>query len=113
MKKLLNLINVLGLPHRDTPVHDVTKNDPKLTKHELDLILEETRELQEAIENHDFTEVVDALADILYVVYGAGSSLEVSLNQAFGLIHESNMSKLCKEGGEEAEATVAWYMKNR
>ena len=95
-----------------TPTPNVTRDDTKLTKLRLDLILEETRELQEAIENHDFTEVVDALADILYVVYGAGSSFGVNLDEAFRLVHDSNMSKLCKSQ-EEAQATVDWYMENR
>ena len=111
-EKVVEFNKCFGLPHKEEPNHTVTKDDPKLTKLRLDLILEETRELQEAIENHDFTEVVDALADILYVVYGAGSSFGVNLDKAFDLVHESNMSKLCKSV-EEAEKTVAWYMENR
>ena len=54
-EKVVEFNKCFGLPHRDKPVHSVTRDDPKLTKLRLDLILEETRELQEAIENHDFT----------------------------------------------------------
>tara|TARA_Y100001970_G_scaffold100710_1_gene126497 strand:+ start:1783 stop:2265 length:483 start_codon:yes stop_codon:yes gene_type:complete len=111
-EKVVEFNKCFGLPHHDTPTPNVTRDNTKLTKLRLDLILEETRELQEAIENHDFTEVVDALADILYVVYGAGSSFGVNLDEAFRLVHDSNMSKLCKSQ-EEAQATVDWYMENR
>lgn len=34
------------------------------------------------------------LADILYVVYGAGVSLGIDLDHAFAVVHESNLSKL-------------------
>ncbi len=34
------------------------------------------------------------LADILYVVYGAGVSFGIDLDHAFAVVHESNMSKL-------------------
>lgn len=36
-------------------------------------------------------QVIDALGDILYVVYGAGSAFGVDLDKAFFLVHESNM----------------------
>merc|ERR1712194_828928 len=64
-----------------------------------------------AAKNHDMTEVLDALSDILYVTYGAGSSFGLDLDKAFGLVHESNMSKLCKTESE-AKETVEWYKKN-
>jgi hypothetical protein len=34
------------------------------------------------------------LADILYVVYGAGVSFGIDLDHAFAAVHESNLSKL-------------------
>lgn len=34
------------------------------------------------------------LADILYVVYGAGVSFGIDLDHAFAVVHESNLSKL-------------------
>jgi hypothetical protein len=74
----------------------------------MNLIREEVRELEEAVKNHDYTETVDALADILYVVYGMGSSIGMDLDKAFKIVHDSNMSKLCKTE-EEAEKTVEWY----
>ena len=97
-----------GVKIYNNPQQNITKDDPALTKLRLDLILEETKELQEAIENHDFVEVVDALADILYVVYGAGTSFGIDLDRAFDIVHRSNMTKLC-ETEEIAQETVESY----
>jgi predicted HAD superfamily Cof-like phosphohydrolase len=49
---------------------DVFQNDPKLVTLRLSLIEEEIKELQEAYENDDIVEIIDALSDILYVAYG-------------------------------------------
>ena len=54
------------------------------------------------------TEVIDALGDILYVVYGAGVTFGINLDEAFRIVHESNMSKLCKNE-KEAKESVAYY----
>lgn len=84
-----------------------TKN-PKLVKLRLDLIKEEVKELEDAIKEHDMTETIDALADILYVVYGAGASFGIDLDKAMDLVHQSNMSKICRNK-DVAERTVSWY----
>merc|ERR1712232_474376 len=60
----------------------------------------------------DMVETVDALGDILYVVYGAGGAFGINLDQAFDLIHKSNMTKLCKTE-DEAKETVQWYKDNQ
>ena len=67
------------------------------------LIKEEWGELKDAVKEHDFGEVIDALSDILYVVYGFGASIGVDMDEAYRLVHESNMSKLCKN--EEIECS--------
>lgn len=99
---------VFGLPHYDKLNKNVFTENPKLVKLRLDLITEEVKELQEAIKNHDMKETIDALADILYVVYGAGSSFGIDLNKAFNIVHESNMSKSCLLE-EDAQLTVQQY----
>lgn len=86
----------------------VFTQDPKQVKLKLDLILEEVEELKDALLKQDLIETVDALADILYVVYGAGISFGVDMDEAFSIVHLSNMSKLCKTV-VEAEETVRWY----
>ena len=64
----------------------------------LELIREEYEELEEAIENRDLVEVADALTDLLYVVYGAGHTFGLDLDDCFDEVHASNMSKLGNDG---------------
>ena len=96
------------VPHFDTPQPNIFTENPALVKLRLDLIKEEVGELAEAIREHDMVEVVDALADILYVVYGAGDSFGLDLDSAYDIVHKSNMSKLC-QNEQEAQETLAWY----
>jgi predicted HAD superfamily Cof-like phosphohydrolase len=91
-----------------TPQMDVFESDPKTVNLRLSLIREEVRELVEAVQAKDMVETIDALADILYVVYGTGGAFGIDLDRAFHLIHESNMSKLCADE-DEARQTVQWY----
>lgn len=101
-----------GLPVSDLPNHNMIDKDEKTKKLRIDLIKEELDELKEAIENKDMVEIGDALADILYVTYGAGVSFGIDLDKAFDLVHTSNMSKLCKSE-QEAKDTVEWYKKQK
>lgn len=87
---------------------DIFETDTKLVNLRLSLITEEVDELKEAIKNSDMTETIDALADILYVVYGAGTSFGINMDKAFDLVHKSNMSKVCRNL-VVAEKTVEWY----
>ena len=63
-----------------------------------DLIKEELKELQDAIEKKDIREVADALTDILYVTYGAGHAFGINLDKCFEEVQNSNMSKLGTDG---------------
>jgi predicted HAD superfamily Cof-like phosphohydrolase len=76
----------------------------------IDLLAEELKELQEAVENNDLVEVADALCDLQYVL--AGAVLEFGLGSKFKTlfdeVHRSNMSKACKTI-DEAEKTIAHY----
>ena len=63
-----------------------------------DLIKEELKELQDAIEKKDIREVADALTDILYVTYGAGHAFGINLDKCFKEVQNSNMSKLGLDG---------------
>ena len=56
---------------------------PKIIKLRLDLIKEEISELNQAIETNDFIETRDALADILYVVYGMADVLGIQIDAVF------------------------------
>lgn len=94
-------------PTEHKPVLNVFTKNPKLLSLRLALINEEVQELHEAVENGDFTETIDALSDILYVVYGMGHSIGVDLDKSFDIVHKSNMSKLCQTE-EQAKETCVW-----
>jgi predicted HAD superfamily Cof-like phosphohydrolase len=97
------------IPSREfTPQRDVFDQDPKKVEFCLKLIREECKELEQAVKEKDYVETVDALADILYVVYGMGARIGVDLDRAFDLVHLNNLSKLCSTE-EEAQRSVQYY----
>lgn len=83
----------------------------KRCKLRVSLLAEELKELQEAIDNKDITEIADALCDLQYVLSGA--VLEFGFGEKFvdlfDEVQRSNMSKAC-ETLIEAEATVQHYL---
>ena len=64
----------------------------------LELISEEFSELAQAIDDRDMIQIADALTDLLYVVYGAGHTFGLDLDECFQEVHRSNMSKLGENG---------------
>ena len=64
----------------------------------LELIQEELDELSDAIADRDMIQIADALTDLLYVVYGAGHTFGLDLDECFHEVHASNMSKLGEDG---------------
>ena len=95
-------------PKPDQIQTDIFLSQPRLVDLRLNLIREEVAELESGVKEQNLVEVIDALADILYVVYGMGVALGINLDQAFKIVHESNMSKLCRTE-EEAKETVEHY----
>ena len=69
-----------GLPHYDEEQMNILTTDKKLSKLRVDLCIEEMRELNEAFETENFIEVIDALTDELYVLYGAASSFGFNMD---------------------------------
>jgi len=110
-EKVVDFNKTFGVTVHKTPQEDIYTQDPKLVDLRMKLIVEEVEELQEAVKNHDMKETIDALSDILYVVYGAGASFGIDLDKTFNMVHESNMSKVCKSV-DEANKTVEWYKDN-
>jgi predicted HAD superfamily Cof-like phosphohydrolase len=94
------------LPVLDTPQIP----DPDRCRLRINLLREELKELEEAIEENDLIEAADAFADLQYVLSGA--ILEFGLGEKFKAlfdeVHRSNMSKTCANM-EEAEATLDHY----
>ena len=80
----------------------------------VNLLAEELKELQEAIEQKDIIEIADALCDLQYVLSGA--VLEFGLGEQFKALFDevqrSNMSKVCKTKAE-AEATANYYKETK
>jgi len=83
---------------------------PNRCRLRVNLLREELKEFEAAIEAGDLVEAADALADLQYVLSGA--ILEFGLGDAFKSlfdeVHRSNMSKTCATRAE-AEETLAHY----
>jgi len=110
-QKILEFNKAFGVDTHSTPQLNIFDKDPKLVNYRLSLILEEVKELEDSIKGKDFTECIDALADIMYVTLGAFTAIGINADEAFDLVHKSNMSKLCTSE-EEAQETVKWYKEN-
>ena len=64
---------------------------------QLELIQEEFQELVDAIKEHNFTEVRDAIADVLVTTYGLAYRAGVNADADMDEVHQSNMSKFCSD----------------
>lgn len=111
-EKVVEFNRVFGVPISNEIEKDIFTQNPRLVELRMKLIREEMKELEEAVINHDMTETIDALSDILYVVYGAGASFGIDMDKAFDLVHRSNMTKACPTE-EIANETVQWYHNNQ
>lgn len=80
----------------------------------VNLIAEELKELEQAIQDGDIVEVADALCDIQYVLSGAvlEFGLGEKFRELFDEVQRSNMSKTCSSMAE-AEATARYYREER
>ena len=88
-----------GIFVSDIIVENIFDTNASLVKLRYDLIAEEIRELKEdGFNKLNLVEVIDALSDILYVVYGAGASFGIDLDNKFeiycSLKMTSNIEKL-------------------
>lgn len=72
--------------------------DPELLTARGEFMLEEVREFQAAADQNDLTEMVDALADIVYFAYGTAINLGIDLEPVFEEVHRSNMTKVWPDG---------------
>lgn len=66
--------------------NNIFTEKPGVVKYRLDLINEETSELEEGCKKKSFIEVLDAICDILYVVYGFGTTVGLDLDKEFKTI---------------------------
>lgn len=84
--------------------HIVSKNpkwiDLDLAEIRITFLSEEMDEYLRANENQDLVEILDALCDLQYFLFGMVviHGLQDVFDEAFGIVHDSNMSKLGKDG---------------
>ena len=62
------------------------------------LIEEEAAEFRAGLAAGDIVGVADAIADLLYVVYGAALTFGIPVREVFAEVHRSNMTKLGDDG---------------
>ena len=67
--------------------------DEKTARLRHDLIAEELHEFMMAAQDGSLVKVADAIADLLYVVYGTAVSYGIDIEPVFAEVHRSNMSK--------------------
>jgi len=67
----------------DTEYFEVFEKEPKLVDLRLKLIKEEVGELVDAFKDDDLVEIIDALTDILYVVYRLCACFEIEINKYY------------------------------
>ena len=65
--------------------------DPRVLR--AHLIAEETAEIFAALSKRDEVELLDALADSIYVVAGTATTFDLPLAEGFDAVHASNMLK--------------------
>lgn len=88
-----------GAPIQETPRQIGVKDRMRRAR----LIFSEAAEFLEAADKDDFVEMVDALADLLVVTYGAAVEMGVDLEPVFKEVQRSNMSK---NGGMDAGGKI-------
>jgi len=110
-QKVQEFNRTFGATTHNKPQKDLFTKDPALVQLRLDLVTEECIELVDAVKDNDFVETCDALADILYVVYGFFDAVGVDADKAFDIVQKSNMSKVCRTE-EQAIRSVEWYNDN-
>ena len=84
-KKVAEFHSVFEQPIKTKPDLDVFHDDQKLVNLRYSLIEEETKEFIEATRSKDVVEMVDALADINYVVHGTGLAFGFDMDTIFPL----------------------------
>lgn len=94
--KVREFHKAFGIRIEETP----TLADEATRALRINLIQEELDELKTAFSTGNLVDAADALADLLYVTYGAAVSLGIDMEPVFAEVHRSNMTKI---GGRKRE----------
>ena len=108
LEKVIEFHNCAGHPVFKVPQYNIFDEKPERVKFRLGLVQEEVKELEQAVKEKNFKEVIDALSDISYVINGMAAEFGINLDRSFDIVHKSNMTKFCSTE-EEAIQTVEWY----
>lgn len=82
-----------GVPIKNKPEH--VKERATLR---LNLLQEEFLEYIDGESHYDLIEIADALADMVYIIYGTALEYGIPLDAVLKEVHGSNMSKLDENG---------------
>ena len=85
----VSTLQCIGEP---TVFEDPSTNDPQIRLY-MDLITEEYNETLDAYKAGDIVEVADGLADMVWVIMGMASSLDIDFEDVWNEVKRSNMSK--------------------
>jgi hypothetical protein len=96
VRKLIEFNEAFGIEFPKSPLLVSAKTQEL----RVNLLLEEIEEYRVANTKGDITEVLDAIGDMLYIVMGTAvqHGMQDIIEEAFRLIHSSNMSKLDRDG---------------
>jgi predicted HAD superfamily Cof-like phosphohydrolase len=82
----------------DIPIRIVPTAQPDDYPLRLELLREEWGEYVTAVSQNDVVEVADALAEMVYVIFGSALAHGIDLPAVLAEVHRSNMSKLGADG---------------
>ena len=82
-QKVIDFNRCFGHFISDTEYQNVFAEKPALVNLKYSLINEEVNELIEAEQNNDFVEIIDALSDIKYVLYGLACAFGINIDTLF------------------------------
>lgn len=92
--KVRNFHRVFGHPVNEVPA--LLPRKRALLRY--DMIQEEAGELLDAVAAEDLVEIADALADIVWLCYGAAAEYGITLDDVLAEVDRSNLSKLDENG---------------
>ena len=100
MKKEINKVIEFHSVFKQEFKTEPSVGDMDLAKKRYDLGKEELDEYLEAVEAGDIVEILDALVDQAYILFGTviKHGLQDKFARAFNLVHENNMTKLDENG---------------
>jgi predicted HAD superfamily Cof-like phosphohydrolase len=93
--KVLEFHETYGMGISASPTLEIPSKEMRFS-----LVEEELSEYREALDAEDIVKIADALADLVYVIYGAAIEHGINLDEVIDEVHKSNLSKLHHETGQ-------------